>query len=276
MRYATTIFILTAAALAASAAGAAERIDIKNGDFTLRAMLYRPAAGADRLPAVVAMHGCGGLWTRSGRITPRFDEWGQRLTAAGFVVVFPDSFGSRGLGAQCKIARRALRVSRERVDDANAARRWLQSQSWVNPERVSLIGWSNGATATLWTIRNVGQQQPQNAEFRSAVALYPGCKELSNSAWSARVPTLVLVGGADDWTPAGPCQDMVADARGRSALATIVAYPGAYHDFDRANYPVRQRTGVAFSADGSGSVHLGTNEAARADAIKRVPQWLAR
>ena len=42
------------------------------------------------------------------------------------------------------------------------------------------------------------------------------------------------------------------------------------------NKPVAQLTGLAFSADGSGRAHIGTNPAARADAIKRVPEWLAR
>lgn len=275
MRIPYALLACCALAAAATAVRAAEQIEIKNGDVALRAMLYRPA-GAGPFPAVVAMHGCGGLSDRSGPITPRFNEWGERLLSNGFVVLFPDSFGSRGLGSQCTVKKRTIRVSRERADDANAARRWLQSQPWVLPERVSLIGWSNGATAALWTVRDRGSKQPPGAEFRSAVVLYPGCKELREAAWSARVPTLLLLGGADDWTAAKPCREMVDGARGRSALATVVTYPGAYHDFDRANYPVRQRKGLAFSADGSGTAHLGTNEAARADAIKRVPQWLAR
>jgi dienelactone hydrolase len=275
MRFLMTLIACCAMAAAATASHAFEQVEIKDGDFTLRAMLYRPA-GPGPFPAVVAMHGCGGLWARSGRMSARFNEWGERLTGAGFAVVFPDSFGSRKLASQCRNAQRTVRVSRERVEDANAARGWLQSQPWVLPERVSLLGWSNGAVATLWTVRDRGAKQPPNAEFHSAVAMYPGCRTLQDAAWSARVPTLVLVGGADDWTAAKPCQEMVADAHGRSALATIITYPGAYHDFDRANYPVRQRKGLAFSADGSGTAHLGTNEAARADAIKRVPQWLAR
>jgi len=36
------------------------------------------------------------------------------------------------------------------------------------------------------------------------------------------------------------------------------------------------RTGYAFSTDASGRVHTGTNPQARADALKRVPEWLAR
>ena len=69
---------------------------------------------------------------------------------------------------------------------------------------------------------------------------------------------------------------MVADARGRSARVEIVVYPGAQHEFDRANTPVRLRTGLVHTADPSGRAHSGTNPAARADALKRVPQWLER
>jgi dienelactone hydrolase len=125
-------------------------------------------------------------------------------------------------------------------------------------------------------VRRHGRSADAGPDFRSAVALYPGCRRLSASEWSARVPTLVLVGSADDWAPASACQHMVNSARGRSAQAQIVVYPGAYAEFDHPNKPTQQLSGLAFSADGSGHAHSGTNPAARADAIRRVPQWLAR
>ncbi len=271
MRLVTILVSLAAAATPA----AGEQVDIPQGNTSLRAVLYRPG-GTGPFPAVVALHGCGGLADRSGPITPRFQEWGDHLKAAGFAVLFPDSFGSRELSSQCRVRERMVRVARERVDDAHAARQWLQTQPWVMPDRVSLVGWSNGGTAALWAVRNATAKQPSEPDFRSAVTLYPGCRELQATGWSARVPTLILVGAADDWTPAAPCQKIVAEARGRSALARVITYPKAYHDFDRANFPLRQRTGLAFTADGSGTAHLGTNEAARADALKRVPEWFAR
>jgi dienelactone hydrolase len=141
---------------------------------------------------------------------------------------------------------------------------------------VSLLGWQNGAVAALWAIRRRGGTGDGPADFRSAVALYPGCRRLGVTEWSARVPTLVLVGAADDWAPAKTCEHMVANARGRSAQTQIVVYPGAYAEFDHPNMPMRQLSNLAFSADGSGRAHSGTNPAARADAIKRVPEWLSR
>jgi dienelactone hydrolase len=208
--------------------------------------------------------------------TQLYNEWANLLVGKGFVVLFPDSFGSRGLGPQCREANRKVHARRERVADANAARRWLQTQNYVKADHISLLGWSNGGSAALWTVRPTAVPHDDSADFRSAVALYPSCRRLRETAWSARVPTLILIGGADDWTPATACQQMVAGAHGRSARAEIVVYPGAYHEFDRANAPIRLRTGLVNTVDPSGRAHGGTNPAARNDALKRVPAWLEK
>jgi dienelactone hydrolase len=259
----------------AIAAGDPDPVEFPQGDITLKAVLYRPE-GAGPFPAVVALHSCGGLNDHTGALGIRYRDWGQHLAKAGFAVLFPDSYGSRGLGAQCTVHNRPIRSDRERVADANAARHWLQDQSWVKPDHVSLIGWSSGAVSALWTVRPQKATKDKDRDFRSAVAFYPGCRRLDTTAWSARVPTLILAGSADDWSPVSFCEHMVAGARGRSARADIVVYPGAYHDFDHPSRALQIRNGYAFSVDGSGSVHTGTNPTARADALKRVPQWLAR
>src|SRR5581483_2544254 len=149
-------------------------------------------------------------------------------------------------------------------------------QAWVLTDRVALLGWSQGAITVLWTVRPRVTAKDEKPDFRSAVAFYPGCRRRTDTAWSARIPTLILVGAADDWARARDCEQMVAQARGRSAHATIVKYKGAYHYFDRANLPFQERTGQAFTPDGSGRVHVGTNAEARADALERVPEWLRR
>jgi dienelactone hydrolase len=265
--------LVMAGALPVSAA-APDPTDVALGDGHLKAVLLRPE-GAGPFAAVVAMHGCGGLRSRKGGLSAVYRDWGQHLVAAGFAVIFPDSYGARGLGNQCKVRGRTARITRERVADANAARTWLQNQSWVVPGRISLIGWSSGATSTLWAVRP-RPSHDRAADFRSAVAFYPGCTRLNATAWSARVPTLVLIGTADDVSSAAVCQQMVAGARGRSAGATVHVYPGAYHDFDHPTRSLEVRTGYASSSDGTGRIRTGTNAAARADALRRVPAWLAR
>src|SRR5271154_7067198 len=67
---------------------------------TLRGWLYSPATpGPHR--AIVAMHGCAGLDRKDGQPSARHADWGERWAKAGYVALFPDGFGSRGLGPQC-------------------------------------------------------------------------------------------------------------------------------------------------------------------------------
>ena len=268
-------FALGVALTSSAAIAGPEPVEIPDGDLTLHATLYRPD-GPGPFPAVVALHDCGGLKQRPNTEAQLYSIWANKLVADGFVVLFPDSFESRGLGSQCRERHRSVRASRERVADANAARVWLQEQSYVRADRISLLGWSNGASATLWTIRLTTPPRPEAADFRSAVAFYPSCRRLREAAWSARVPTLILIGSLDDWTPAEACEQMVAGARGRSARIEIIVYPDAQHEFDRADSPIRLRTGLVNTVDPSGRAHGGTNPAARNDAFTRVPQWLAR
>ncbi|MBC7801003.1 MAG: dienelactone hydrolase family protein, partial [Gemmatimonadaceae bacterium] len=68
----------------------AAQVEIPIEGGTLRAELAMPV-GPSRGAAVVALHGCGGPYPA------RDGQWRDTLTAAGHVVLLPDSFGSRGL-----------------------------------------------------------------------------------------------------------------------------------------------------------------------------------
>lgn len=224
-------------------AGGPEPVEFRDGDITLKAIVYRPE-GAGPFPAVIAMHDCSGLTNAAGAVASKYREWAQLLVRDGFVVLFPESYTSRGIGSQCTVRNRPIRPERERVADANASRRWLGQQPDVRADRISLLGWSNGGSSVLWAVRpqHKGDDKP---DFRSAVALYPGCRRLDSTAWSARVPTLILIGGADDVASPQECEHMVAGAKGRSARISIMVYSGAFHDFDHPNRPPQVRTGYA-------------------------------
>ena len=241
----------------------------------LHGALYRPA-GSGPFPAVVALHGCGGLYDRGGTLNARHADWGERLAAQGFLVLLPDSFGSRELGSQCSTLDRAVRPGRERVADTFAAKAYLQGRSDVKPQSVSLMGWSHGGSTVLSTAAAGALDTSGGPAFARAVAFYPGCRAQVERGWHDRVPLQILVGDADDWTGAEACQRLTAAAQAHGEPVEITVYPGAYHDFDHPNLPVRERHGLAYSANGDGIAHVGTDPAARADALQRVPAFLAR
>jgi dienelactone hydrolase len=266
---------LLAAACTASAAPlpAPHQVDIPAASLTLHAQLYKPN-GEGPFPTVIALHGCGGLGTESEPVLPRYRDWAEELLKSGHAVLLPDSYGSRDLGPQCRVKERRVLARRERVADVNASRQWLLRQPWVARDRISLIGWANGASALLWAVRPQSLSRSAEPDFRSAVAFYPDCRVSSGLGWSTRVPTLLLIGAKDDVSSPSACRQAVDGARGRSALARIIVYPGAAHDFDRSNLPLRSIAGADVALPERG--HIGTDADARKDAQARVTEWLAR
>src|SRR5947209_19241085 len=83
-------------------AGKVDLITFPGRDFPLRAAMFVPGTPGQH-PAVIALHGCAGLYSSEGVLNPRHQDWGDRLAAAGFIVLMPDSYGSGGLGRQCKV-----------------------------------------------------------------------------------------------------------------------------------------------------------------------------
>jgi dienelactone hydrolase len=268
-----TLFTVAGAAEAAPLP-APHQVDISLNAGTLHAQLYKPD-GNGPFPTVIALHACGGLAGRSEPILPRYRDWAEQLLKDGNAVLLPDSYGSRELGPQCRVGEQRIHARRERVADIMASRQWLMQQPWAAHDRISLLGWANGASALLWAVRPQLSSRGGGPDFRSAIAFYPDCRISSGLGWSTRVPTLLLIGAKDDVSSPAACHQMIDGARGRSALTRIVVYPGAYHDFDRVNFPLHALAGAS-----DGTVpergHLGSDPEARADSQKLVAEWLAR
>jgi dienelactone hydrolase len=271
---AAAFLTLLAVTFAAEAAPLPHQVDIPSSSGTLHAQLYKPD-GAGPFPVVIALHGCGGLGGQSEPVRRRYRDWAEPLLKGGKAVLLPDSYGSRELEPQCRIKERRVLTRRERVADIMASRQWLQQQPWAARGRISLMGWGEGASALLWAVRPQSRSRHVDRDFRSAIAFYPDCRISSGLGWSARIPTLLLIGARDDISSPSACRQMVDGARGRSALTRIVIYPGALHDFDRANF-APQTIGGAPDPALPERGHLGTDPEARADSQKRVTEWLAR
>ena len=273
---ATLFLTLLAVTFAADAAPlpAPRQVDIPSANLTLHAQLYKPD-GDGPFPVVIALHGCGGLGGHSEPVLQRYRDWAEQLLKAGHAVLLPDSYGSRELGPQCRVKERRVLARRERVADITASRQWLAQQPWAARDRISLMGWANGASALLWAVRPQLSSRGTEPDFRSAIAFYPDCRISSGLGWSARVPTLLLIGAKDDVSSPSACRQMVEGARGRSALTRIEIYPGASHDFDRANLPLHANGANADAALPEHG-HIGTDAEARSDSQQRVAEWLAR
>jgi dienelactone hydrolase len=249
------------------------------GRTMLDGYLYR-VAGADPHPAVVFLHGCGGMISdRLGTINTRETEWAAVLNSLGYSVLMVDSFGPRGVVNMCAPANFNESVSANRPKDAYGAMLYLQSQPFVRSDRIAAIGWSAGGGTVLGTIARASLGRPAvlpHGDFRAAVAFYPArCRaDRWPATWTTDISFLVLLGGADVWTPAAPCKSFLDGAIARRSPIEVKVYPGAYHDFDWPNMPLHESPKYRTTA---GIVPIqGTDPAARQDAFARVPAFLAR
>ncbi|WP_424811068.1 dienelactone hydrolase family protein [Roseococcus sp. YIM B11640] len=243
----------------------AQAVTVPGAEGTpLRALLFVPASPTR--PPVVALHSCSGIGSAQQPITlaPHQRDWAARLVAAGHPVVFPDSFGSRGLGPACGVPNFPAGPVGVRRFDALEAARWARAQPWARGEGVVLIGWSHGGTTTLaaWNSAPPGL-------VRAAVALYPGCGRGSGPpvpAVQGTAPLLMLLGQLDDWTPAAPCEQVATLA---PRLITRVTFPGAHHSFDGLSGGIRQR-----HLPNGNTVSLGPDPAARTESRRLVAEFL--
>ena len=184
--------------------------------------LYQPP-GDGPFPAVVSLHGCGGRGSRASE-----DVAGASVVTLGYALLIVDSFGPRGVADRCGIE---SGPPVDRVMDAYGALLWLAKQPFVDPDRIAVVGYSQGAMIALSAVARGGVETQFDRHFRAAIAYYPLC-DISEDA--VTVPTLILIGDLDDWTPARDCRTMMAHRSGEGAPIRLVVYPGAYHAF---NFP---------------------------------------
>ena len=229
----------------------------------LHGLLMKPD-GIGPFPAIVALHGCNGLF-KEGALVAREAAWAQLLTSHGYVVLFPDSFGPRDVTSDCE---GRVRAWAERSYDAYGALRYLQAQPFVIGERIGVMGWSHGGGTVIFAIAPDSIARPPDlpkGDFRAAVAFYPAwCSRLSTD-WKPDIPFLLEIGAQDDSIQPAPCIERTEAAQAEGAPVQVKVYDGAVHDFDWPGDTLH-----IFTSPSGKVAHYGVDENARADALVRV------
>jgi dienelactone hydrolase len=253
---------------------------------TLDGYLFHGKGPAPR-PAVVFLPGCYGMFDAPGVIAAVLQQWATQLNKAGDDVLIVDSNTPRGVKELCSSESFQLPLYLRRINDAYGALEYLQSRADVRGDRIGLMGWDAGGGVVLLTIAKQGMVKPPDlskGDFRAAVALYPAlCSDryhvkpwadTATPIWTTDVPTLLLDGAKDIWTPAKLCKEFVAGAQARGAKIELKVYPRAYHAFDSPHLkPIKF---PRYAQPENVIPILGTDPAGRRDALKRVPAFLAK
>jgi len=193
-------------------------------DATIEGYLSKPD-GSGPFPAVVYLHGCSGLSPNAR------NRMAALITGWGYVSMVVDSFTTRGIKESCD----HLMLMPSRQADALGALLYLSKLGFVDPKRVAVVGSSQGGIVALQLASTHPVDLfsiPDDLKFKAAVAYYPLCSVATDQL---TIPSLILIGELDDWTPAKDCQRWMERRAGKGAPVRLVIYPGAYHAFEFPN-----------------------------------------
>ena len=265
----------------ASAADGPERATFPSADgrTTLVGYVFKPARmPAARVPAVVMMHGragaysskAGGVWEAS-TLSRRHAMWGEFWAGTGYVAVLVDGFGPRGYAQgfpRFSYENRPPELNEVTIRplDAYGALAYLRRRPDVLPDRIGLMGWSNGGSATLAALSadapGIAAPTPATG-FRAALAFYPACglKGRFEAGYRSYAPVRIFHGTDDEEVSPRLCGTFVERSRALGGDIAIRFYEGATHGFDD---PGRKRQRVP------------ANAAAFEDATERAKRFFAR
>lgn len=188
--------------------------------------------GTGKVPAVVLVHGSGGIYDAE------LDFWPKQFNAAGIAVFTLDMFGPRGV--QSTTDDQSQVPFAADVADTFAALKLLATHPRIDAQRIALMGFSRGGTATLRAATeriSASQKLPDGLRYAAFIPTYAGgCSGIFRLVVKpgvfSKAPMLFIHGDADDYTPIAPCQDY-ADKIGKAGTPVeFVAIPGAHHKFD--------------------------------------------
>jgi len=211
--------------------------------------LFQPAQPVSPAPAIILLHGRAGPYSTAAHgvynastLSKRHQFWGRFWAHQGYYALLVDSFSTRGYPAGFPIhsySERPDEVNEVSVRpfDAYAGLAYLKAQSFIDPSRIALQGWSNGGSAAIAamareTVSKAGLKQREG--FLGAIAFYPACTlhHEYDQGYSPYAPLRVFSGDEDEEVSAERCRRLAMGSRAAGNDIDIVVYRGATHDFD--------------------------------------------
>jgi dienelactone hydrolase len=203
------------------------------------ARLYMPATGSSKVPAMVIVHGIGGLYTKDGRKRAYWD-YAELLAANGIAALVIDTHGARGVGVSSMLGSTEVSVYTF-VADAFAGADMLRSHSRIDPERIGIMGFSKGGMTTLLATdkRFADTFSATSSPFALHMPIYPGCQNYPDRLQATRAPVHMLLGERDNFTGTSGCFEIADKLKASGTPVRITLYKGAFHSWDEDFRPVR-------------------------------------
>jgi dienelactone hydrolase len=216
-----------------------ESITLKDSDFLaardtgkpvlIAGELRLPKLGAAKLPAIVLLHGSGGI----GGAGAPIDEWSRDLNQIGIATLALDSFSGRGIRSTSADQAQLGRLNM--VVDAYRALGMLAKDPRIDPARIAVMGFSRGGQSALYSAmsRLYRLQGPKDGtQFAAHLAVYPDCMTTYKDDTEVTRPIRIFHGAADDYNPVAPCRLYVERLSLANRDVKLFEYADAAHVFD--------------------------------------------
>jgi dienelactone hydrolase len=208
-------------------------IPVRHGDrnWNLGAVLRIPYGHSEKVPAVIVVHGSGGVDSRGGHYV-------QMLNQAGIATLEIDLWAARGVRSPAERPRSVV----ETLPDAFAALDFLAKNENIRPDKIGIMGFSWGGVVSMLTADKKYQEQfavSPNQSFAAHAPFYPVCwvynvapgYEFGNLT---SAPVLIQAGLADTYDEPETCSKLVdALAPHDKAHVRLIMYENATHAWER-------------------------------------------
>ena len=145
------------------------------GVMEFRKVTYKSSVDGMEIPAYVfaplqkrGTHGHAAMVWVHGGVHGNMDEmylpFIQEAVERGYVIITPDYRGSTGYGAALY---NAIDYGGKELDDVRSAYDYLKTLSYVDPERVGIMGWSHGGFITAHLVMR------KETPFKGGAAIVP-------------------------------------------------------------------------------------------------------
>ncbi|CAN5293054.1 hypothetical protein BH09PSE2_BH09PSE2_12880 [soil metagenome] len=188
------------------------------------------AAGAAKGPAVLIVHGSGGVDSRGG-------AYAQALNAAGIATLEIDLWSVRGVTNPSERPRAVA----DTLPDAFAALGYLAGRREIDPRRIGVMGFSWGGVVSMLSATKAANAalNTSGASFAAHAPLYPVCWAYNHAPGYGfgdltGAPVLLQSGQGDLYDDPDSCAKLhasLSDADKR--LVEVRSYPNATHAWDR-------------------------------------------
>jgi dienelactone hydrolase len=201
---------------------------------SIAAELRLPPSRDERLPAVILLHGSGG-------IIPIEEHWSRMLNDMGIATFQLDVLTGRGIGNT--LTDQAQLSPLNGINDAFRALELLSSHPRIDPKRIGILGGSRGATGALFTSlrRFERMYAAPGTQFAVHLVFYANCgTSFIDGDDVANRPIRLFHGTADDVSPVEPCRSYVARLQRAGKDVRLMELNGAHHGFDNVGGKVRR------------------------------------